>query len=79
MSGLNHKTNPGANGMPHPRLVRLKPAAEYLSLSQWTLRRLVQEGQIPIVKTHDNAPWLVDIKDLDSWIERTKTSLADFP
>ncbi len=64
---------------PPPRLLRLKLAAEYLSLSEWTLRRLVQEGHFPVVKTHANAPWLIDRQDLDSWVERTKTSLADFP
>jgi excisionase family DNA binding protein len=59
---------------PGPRLLRLKPAAEYLSVSAWTLRRLVQEGQIPVVKTHENAPWLVDVKDLDAWVERAKVA-----
>jgi hypothetical protein len=54
------------------RLVRLREASLYLRLSCWTLRRLVQEGQIPIIKSHENAPWLLDVRDLDAWIDRSK-------
>jgi excisionase family DNA binding protein len=56
------------------RLLRLKPAAEYLSLSTWTLRRLVQGGELPIIKYGENAPWLIDVRDLDGWIEQHKTA-----
>jgi excisionase family DNA binding protein len=54
------------------RLLRLKPAAEYLSLSTWTLRRLIQHNEIPIIRYGDNTPWLVDVRDLDTWIQRHK-------
>jgi excisionase family DNA binding protein len=54
------------------RLLRLKQGSEYLGLSRWTFRRLVHEGQIPILKTHHNAPWLVDLRDLDAWVEKNK-------
>ena len=42
----------------------------YLSLSTWTMRRIIQAGQLPIVVYGPNTPWLVDVKDLDSWIEK---------
>ena len=45
---------------PERRLLRLKNAAEYLALSPWTLRRLVQEVQIPVVRYGENAAWLLD-------------------
>jgi excisionase family DNA binding protein len=57
------------------RLLRLKQAAEYLSMSTGKLRALIQAGEIPIVKYGENAPWLIDVRDLNSWIERNKTSI----
>jgi excisionase family DNA binding protein len=57
------------------RLLRLREASQYLRLSCWTLRRIVQQGQIPIIKTHENAPWLLDVRDLDAWIERSKQNV----
>jgi excisionase family DNA binding protein len=54
------------------RLVRLKQASEYLSLSPWALRRIIQAGEIPIVKVGEGAPWLLDLRDLDSWVDHHK-------
>ena len=54
------------------RLLRLREAAQYLSLSPWKLRIIVQSGQLPIVKYGENAPWLLDVRDLDGWVERNK-------
>jgi excisionase family DNA binding protein len=58
---------------PRPRrLLRLRDAAQYLSLSPWKLRHIIQSGQLPIIKYGENAPWLLDLRDLDGWIERNK-------
>jgi hypothetical protein len=60
---------------PHPsvrRLLRLREAAQYLSLSPWKLRHIIQSGGLPIVKYNENAPWLLDMRDLDGWVERNK-------
>jgi excisionase family DNA binding protein len=57
------------------RLVRLKQASEYLSLSPWALRRIIQAGEIPIVKVGEGAPWLVDLHDLDSWVDHHKRTV----
>jgi excisionase family DNA binding protein len=58
------------------RLLRLKSAAEYLSLSPGKLRALIQASEIPVVKYGENAPWLIDVRDLDYWIERNKTNIG---
>jgi excisionase family DNA binding protein len=61
---------------PNPkRLLRLKPAAAYLSLSPGKLRAIVQKGELPVVKYGGNVPWLLDVKDLDQWIDRHKENL----
>ncbi len=59
------------------RLLRLKPAADYLSVSPGTLRAIVQRGELSIIKLAktDHTPWLLDRMELDAWIERTKTRL----
>lgn len=58
------------------RLVRLKEGASYLSVSPWTLRRIVQAGEIPIVKIGgEGSPWLLDRQDLDSFIDRHKEKI----
>jgi hypothetical protein len=54
------------------RLMRLKAAAEYLCLSPWKLRNLIQTGELPAVVMNENAPWLVDVHDLDRWVESHK-------
>jgi excisionase family DNA binding protein len=57
------------------RLLRLRPAAAYLSVSTAYLRRLIQRGELEVIRMDDggHAPWLVDLRDLDEWVERTKT------
>jgi excisionase family DNA binding protein len=57
------------------RLLRLKPAAEYLSFSPAKLRAIIQRGELPFIRIAEgrNAPWLVDKHDLDLWIEQSKS------
>jgi Helix-turn-helix domain len=43
-----------------------------LGLSIWKLRRLAQEGKIPVVQYADGVPWLFDLRDLDRWIDQNK-------
>jgi excisionase family DNA binding protein len=54
------------------RLLRVREAAEYLSVSAWKLRRLVQDGLLPIVQDRDGGAWRVDVRDLDAFIEQNK-------
>lgn len=60
------------SGIPKRRLLRTKEAAEYLGLSPWKLRRLIQCGQLPVVQDADGSPFLLDLRDLDGYIERNK-------
>jgi excisionase family DNA binding protein len=54
------------------RLLRLKDAAHYLSLSPWKLRRLVWERRLPVVQDGEGSPFLFDRSDLDSYVESHK-------
>jgi excisionase family DNA binding protein len=66
----------GKSLIPNRRLLRLKAAAEYLSLSPWKLRQLIQCGKLPVIQDTDGSPFLLDVRDLDGWLERNKrTSL----
>jgi excisionase family DNA binding protein len=55
-----------------PRLLRLKAAAEYLSMGTKALRHLINSGALPYVQLGANSPFLVDRRDLDKFIERHK-------
>jgi len=56
---------------PGRRLVRVREAAEYLGSSPWKVRQLIADRRIPFVQDGDGPFW-VDIRDLDSFIERNK-------
>ena len=56
----------------HRRLVRTKEAATYLSMSEWKLRRLIQDGIVPFIQDQEGGPFLLDIRDLDVYIEGNK-------
>lgn len=54
------------------RLLRTREAAAYLSVSPWKLRRLIQDGLLPVVQENEGAAWRVDVRDLDAFVERHK-------
>ena len=54
------------------RLLRTREAAQYLSISPWKLRRLVQDGLLLIVQENEGAAWRIDVRDLDAFVERHK-------
>jgi excisionase family DNA binding protein len=54
------------------RLLKVKQAAAYLSISPWSLRKLVQDQRLRIVQMDAQGPWLIDIADLDQFIEANK-------
>lgn len=62
---VQKRTSPGR------RLVRVREAAEYLGSSPWKIRQLIAHRRIPFVQDGDGPFWL-DIRDLDSFIERNK-------
>ena len=59
------------------RLLRTKQAAAYLSMSEWKLRRLIQDGILPVVQDHEYGPFLLDVRDLDAYIEGNKHHAVD--
>jgi excisionase family DNA binding protein len=65
----------GREGL-RPRLLRLKDAALYLSVSPGKLRTIIQNGELSVIKVGDGtAPWLIDITEIDKWIDRQKVTL----
>jgi excisionase family DNA binding protein len=59
------------------RVLRVAAAATYISVSKHTIRHLIQSGQLPIIKICEGgrSPFLIDVRDLDSLVERKKTTL----
>jgi excisionase family DNA binding protein len=56
--------------------VKTKQAAEYLAISEWKLRNLVQQGLIPYIEDGGGtSPWRFDIQDLDAYVERSRRVL----
>ena len=66
-----NEVSPSADN-PGRRLLKVKQAAEYLSISPRTLRGLVQAQELRIVKLGNRGPWLLDVQDLDQFIEARK-------
>jgi len=52
-------------------MLKTREAADYLGISTWTLRRLMNEGEIAYVKYRGGAANF-DPRDLDAYIERKK-------
>lgn len=53
------------------RLYSIKEASEYLGRSIWAVREMLWAGKIPYVK--DGRRILLDINDMDNWIDQNKT------
>lgn len=53
------------------RLYSIKEAAIYLGRSENAVREIIWAGKIPFVK--DGRRILLDIRDMDEWIEANKT------
>jgi hypothetical protein len=55
-----------------PRLLPLKEAAERLGLTVWSMRERIWAG---FVRFPGGRKIFIDIKDLDKFVERNKTTL----
>lgn len=56
-----------------PRLLDITDASRYLSMSDKGIRELIGRGELPYVqKVPGRSPYLLDIHDLDSWVEQNK-------
>lgn len=56
--------------LPVKRLISIKEAGDYLSRSPWTVAEMVRAGKLPYVR--DGKRKLLDLKDLDAWIDGNK-------
>jgi excisionase family DNA binding protein len=56
------------------RLYSIKEAAVYLGRSVWAVREMIWAGKIPYVK--DGKRILLDIFDMDRWIEQSKAQYS---
>lgn len=65
--------NPVSQG-PIKRLYSVKDASVYLGRSVWALREMLWAGKLPYIK--DGRRVLLDIKDMDLWIESSKTTFT---
>lgn len=50
---------------------------EYLSANVFTIRKLIREGQLPLVQLGQSRKHLIDRIDLDCFIEKNKSGIAD--
>ena len=58
----------------NPRLLRTKAAARYLSVGEKYIRELILNGELPYVpRKAANSPFLIDVEDLNRWIQAHKT------
>jgi excisionase family DNA binding protein len=64
------------NGKDKPvkRLYNIKEAGKYLGRSIWAVREMLYAGKLPFVR--DGRRILLDINDMDRWIERNKTQVT---
>jgi excisionase family DNA binding protein len=60
---------------PRKRLYTINQAAEHLGRSPWAVRSMIWSGKFPAVR--DGKRLLLDVHDLDRWIEASKVSYAD--
>ena len=56
------------------RLFTLKEAAEYLGRSEWAMRELIWAGDIPVVRNDGGRKIYLDVKDLNAYVERNKST-----
>ncbi len=53
------------------RLYSIKDAADYLGRTVWAVREMLWAGKLPYIR--DGKRILLDIRDMDAWIEASKT------
>lgn len=56
------------------RLYSVDEAAVYLGRTVWAVREMLWAGKIPFVK--DGRRTLLDVRDMDAWIDSSKVQIA---
>jgi excisionase family DNA binding protein len=72
LTGQQRIDNP-VRGIPK-QLFSIKEAAVYLGRTVWAVREMLWQGKIRFVK--DGKRILLDIQDMDAWIENNKIQLT---
>jgi excisionase family DNA binding protein len=64
-----------------PRLLDITDAGRYLAMSDKAVRELIAQGELPYIqKIRGRSPFLIDVRDLDTWIARNKVRAgSDYP
>ncbi len=53
------------------RLYSIPEAGQYLGRTKWAIREMIYAGKIPCIR--DGRRMLLDINDMDRWIEENRT------
>ena len=54
-------------------LIRCSEAAQFLGLSEWSVRKMAHDGDLPYIQRGSySSPMLFDPVDLRKWIDREK-------
>lgn len=53
-------------------LLRSREAAKLLCMSEWLLRQVAHDGELPYIQRTARSPMLFDIVDLRKWVEKEK-------
>jgi excisionase family DNA binding protein len=54
-------------------LVRCSSAAQFLGVSEWSIRKMAHDGELPYIQRGScSSPMLFDIADLRHWKEQQK-------
>lgn len=60
-----------------PRLLDCTDSARYLGTSEKGIRAMIAAGELPYIqRVVGRSPYLVDIADLDRWVERNKSKAS---
>ncbi len=65
--------NPVSQGITK-RLYSIKEASIYLGRTVWAVREMLWAGKLPYIK--DGRRILLDIHDMESWIDKNKTQFT---
>ena len=65
----------GSAERPRKRLYAIPEAADYLGRTPWAIREMIWRGKLPAVR--DGRRILLDVEDLDRWIEMNKVVRND--
>jgi len=67
-------TRSGVETLVPRRLLDVTEAGRYLGVSHKVIRQLAQAGELPYIqRVRGRSPYLLDIRDLDQWVELNKT------